>query len=197
MENANFIFVKCPSCSKTLKFRAIPNFREGTITCPHCGAKSRVRDILIENPASQGQPVRKDDSTNVIGDETRIVGAKAFIRCLTNGVETELKPGQNSIGRQAARQQASITFDDPDMYMSRLHATITFVTSPAPALHLKDESSANGTFINDVKIPAGSIVKLLPGTRFTMGNMEFECRVEESPTRGYARGIDNDQTTMS
>ncbi|MDE6397350.1 MAG: FHA domain-containing protein [Muribaculaceae bacterium] len=200
MDNSNFIFVKCPACAKVLKFRAVPNFREGMITCPHCGVKNRVRDAQILTPLSRTpeKPVdRRDESTNVIGEETKMIGARAFIRAVDDDKEFELKPGANTVGRQASSRQASIMFEDPEMYMSRLHATITFVTGPKPVLHLKDESSANGTFINDVRIPAGSIVMLHPGTRFKMGNKEFECRIVEAPNARNNRGHDDDSTMMS
>ncbi len=201
MDNTNFIFVKCPACQKVLKFRAVPNFREGMITCPHCGVKSRVRDAQILTPGGRTQPEeggKNDEQTNVIGEETKMIGARAFIRSVDDGKEYELKPGPNTVGRQASKSQASITFEDPDMYMSRLHATITFVSSPKAVLHLKDESSANGTYIGEVKIPAGSIVMLHPGTRFKMGNKEFECRIVEVPARGRrGLGHDDDSTIMS
>lgn len=204
-QNNNFVFVKCPSCGRTLKFKAVPNFREGTITCPHCAAKNKVADAKILTPgqnnnttSNSDDTTRTDGRTRRIEDETRRFEARGFIRCIQTGEEIELKPGQNTLGRSASANKASIVFKDPDLYISRLHATISFINdSENPKLHIKDENSANGTFINDIKIPSGSIVLLKPGTRFRMGRFEFECRVTTDKTVSKSRlGYDKDETTI-
>lgn len=121
-------------------------------------------------------------------EQTRIQHATASIHCLSNGVTHVLKPGANTIGRAAVNAKAAITFADPEMYMSRLHATISFVTTPKPVLHLKDESSANGTYINETRLPAGSIIMLQPDKEFRMGNLRFVCSIS-TPQNGANSGF--------
>lgn len=210
-QNTNFVFVKCPECGRALKFKAVPNFREGTITCPHCGVKNKVADAKILTPGQKQTPPSpkivntpsKNDVVTTMESKTRIVDeetqrvARGYIKCIQTGEEIELKPGQNTLGRAASTNKASIVFNDPDMYTSRLHATLSFLAdSSQPKLHIKDENSANGTFVNGIKIPAGSIVLLKPGTRFRMGRLEFECRVEGNKTSSSHGKYDTDQTML-
>ena len=51
---------------------------------------------------------------------------------------------------------------------SRHHALIQKIKN---AYFIKDEESTNGTFVNGIRIPAGKYVKLNPGDKITIGNM--------------------------
>ena len=53
---------------------------------------------------------------------------------------------------------------------SRHHAVIQKIKD---AYFLRDEGSTNGTFINGVKIPKEKYVKLNPGDKITIGNMNL------------------------
>ena len=53
---------------------------------------------------------------------------------------------------------------------SRHHAMIQKIKD---AYFLRDEGSTNGTFINGVKIPKEKYVKLNPGDKITIGNMNL------------------------
>ena len=53
---------------------------------------------------------------------------------------------------------------------SRHHALIQKIKN---AYFIKDEESTNGTFVNGIRIPAGKYVKLNPGDKITIGNMNL------------------------
>lgn len=53
---------------------------------------------------------------------------------------------------------------------SRHHAMIQKIKD---AYFIKDEGSTNGTFINGVRIPKEKYVKLNPGDKITIGNMNL------------------------
>ena len=53
---------------------------------------------------------------------------------------------------------------------SRHHAIIQKIKD---AYFLKDEKSTNGTYVNGVKIPAEKYVKLNPGDKISIGNMNL------------------------
>lgn len=53
---------------------------------------------------------------------------------------------------------------------SRHHAMIQKIKS---VYFIKDVGSTNGTFLNGIKIPADKYVKLAPGDKITIGNMNL------------------------
>ena len=53
---------------------------------------------------------------------------------------------------------------------SRHHAVIQKIKN---AYFLKDANSTNGTFVNGVRIPKDKYVKLAPGDKITIGNMNL------------------------
>ncbi len=53
---------------------------------------------------------------------------------------------------------------------SRHHALIQKIKN---AYFIRDEQSTNGTFVNGVRIPSGKYVKLNPGDKVTIGNMNL------------------------
>ncbi|MCK4796189.1 MAG: FHA domain-containing protein [Spirochaetes bacterium] len=53
-----------------------------------------------------------------------------------------------------------------DTKVSRYHAFITFEDDEA---YIKDTDSANGTYINDVRIPSGKKIKLKNGDKIKVG----------------------------
>ena len=53
---------------------------------------------------------------------------------------------------------------------SRHHALIQKIKNE---YFIKDQESTNGTFVNGIRIPAGKYVKLNPGDKITIGNMNL------------------------
>lgn len=53
---------------------------------------------------------------------------------------------------------------------SRHHALIQKIKN---AYFIKDENSTNGTFVNGIRIPSDKYVKLNPGDKITIGNMNL------------------------
>lgn len=53
---------------------------------------------------------------------------------------------------------------------SRHHALIQKIKD---AYFIKDQGSTNGTFLNGIKLPADKYVKLRPGDKITIGNMNL------------------------
>lgn len=184
----NLVIVKCPNpnCGLQLSFKAVPNYREKPISCPRCHHSGIVKDfIFIKVPGAAEQ-----------SNETQMT--TAYIRCIETGEEYPLKPGATTIGRRAHSASANVTFNDPEMFMSRLHATITIVnTGDSRQFHLRDEKSANGTIIDGQTLPPGSIVKLAPGKEFKMGKLTFVCRFDDDSTRIVKKkNADDGKTTM-
>lgn len=194
MDNPNLIVVKCPQCGLRLSFKPIPNYRQKQVTCPRCHfAEVAGKYIIVHDPArndgqpsaAQAQPKPSPTPSAAPGatetDSTRMPSqTKVTIKCTDTGQEFPLKPGPNTIGRKSSNPKASITFIDLDTYMSRLHATITVVMSPnGVQLQMRDENSANGTFVNGIRVPERSVVRIMPGTPFRMGQLNFVCSVSE------------------
>ena len=172
--NKNLVVIKCPECGSQLTFKPVPNYRIKKVTCPKC-----------KHVATAGEYISVYDPTkataSVSEDVTRVNALTASIKCVETGQHFPLKNGQNTIGRKVSNPRASIVFDDEDRYMSKLHATISVVNAGGKVrLHLRDENSTNGTYINGKKVPIGSIVLLNPGTEFKMGNLTFVCSVPNS-----------------
>lgn len=78
-----------------------------------------------------------------------------------------------TIGRESDN---SVVIDNK--LASRHHALIQKIRED---YFLKDENSTNGTYLNDVKIPAGKYVKLKTGDKITIGsaNLVFSWKIKE------------------
>jgi len=172
-----------------LSFKAVPNYREKPISCPRCHHSGIVKDfIFIKVPGGATETTPKPVTAPI-----------AYIRCIETGEEYPLNAGATTIGRRARSASANVTFTDTEMFMSRLHATITIVdTGDSRQFHLRDEKSANGTIIDGQTLPPGSIVKLTPGKEFKMGKLTFVCRFDDDSTRIVNGGqkADDGKTTM-
>ncbi|MEP7357801.1 MAG: FHA domain-containing protein [Anaerolineales bacterium] len=86
------------------------------------------------------------------------------------------------LGRDPACQ---VVLDD--LRASRLHATVWL---QGGAAFVRDENSANGTFINGRRVPAGTAAPLHPGDQLRLGASEFHLTADSTDTvidtRGWA-----------
>lgn len=115
---------------------------EETPNCPHCGAE-------VPDPANRvcvecHEPLR---------------GVRS-LRLSFPGGEVTVRSGQTvALGRDPAGSPVAGVFADRDN-VSRLHATLGIDDDGA---WVRDERSTNGTYVNDVPVPAGIRVTLAAG----------------------------------
>jgi pSer/pThr/pTyr-binding forkhead associated (FHA) protein len=92
-----------------------------------------------------------------------------------NGVLWERRILENpfNIGRRSLSRQVfphlELTYNDPAAYVSRQHARIV---ADAGGYFLEDLGSANGTFLNDRRLPAGVPTRLRNGDRVRIGKTQ-------------------------
>lgn len=170
MNNSNLVIIKCPQCGQRLSFKPVPNFRQRSVTCPKCHFSGKVEggyEILSEgipDVSAAPQTPAREERTFVI-------------RCNDTNEEYPLTIGVNTIGRRVEEPVASIVFEDLGRYMSRLHASITVNKSGNEYIfELSDDGSSNGTFISGQRMPAKSIVQIMPNEEFKMGKLHFEIK---------------------
>lgn len=100
------------------------------------------------------------------------------------GESHNLLPGDNVVGRRTATPRAQILFDDSEHYMSRCQAVITVRNVAAGTeVLLRDAGSANGTFVNGVRLPEGTMVRLADGDTFVMGKHLYRLTISRQPMR--------------
>lgn len=190
MADPVMVEVKCPKCGQRIRFKPVPNYRSRTMTCPKCQYKDTAGNFVTN---SNSGPNIDEITDPVITTQSKNIRLK----CLDTGESHSLSIGRNTIGRKVSDPRATITFNDPDRFMGRLHASITVAQTPQGVqLHLKDENSANGTFVKNMRINANSVIKLLPGEEIKFGKLRFHCLVEArqgTPMEPLQR---DDSTTM-
>jgi serine/threonine-protein kinase len=93
-----------------------------------------------------------------------------------NGVLWERRVTENpfNIGRRSLSRQIfphlDLTYNDPAAYVSRQHARIV---ADAGGYFLEDLGSANGTFLNDRRLPAGVPTRMRNGDRVRIGKVQL------------------------
>jgi serine/threonine protein kinase len=93
-----------------------------------------------------------------------------------NGVLWERRVLENpfNIGRRSLSRQIfphlDLTYNDPAAYVSRQHARIV---ADAGGYFLEDLGSANGTFLNDRRLPSGVPTRLRNGDRVRIGKVQL------------------------
>jgi serine/threonine-protein kinase len=93
-----------------------------------------------------------------------------------NGVLWERRIVENpfNIGRRSLSRQIfphlDLTYNDPAAYVSRQHARIV---ADAGGYFLEDLGSANGTFLNDRRLPAGVPTRMRNGDRVRIGKVQM------------------------
>lgn len=198
---SNLVVVKCPECGLKLSFKAVPNYKLKPITCPKCHHADRVENFdIVSDPADK--QIGTADQTNIIGggdpgsSDTRPIN-QATIKCIDTGEEYQLNLGDNTVGRRASDNKADIVFTDRELYMSRRHASIKFIISNGVAqFQLRDEGSANGTFVKGTRIPEKSIVRLNSGDKFKMGQLTFVCTSNDNVTSRFRGAYSDGDTVM-
>ena len=163
-----------------LSFKVFPNYKDAPIECPHCHTRGKVRDFIELRPRvladSTRQPVQAPLQSPSLPPQSQKPSAQATMRLheqheavvtlenVDTGESHNLLPGDNTVGRRTATPRAQILFDDPEHYMSRCHA-----------------GSANGTFVNEVRLPEGTMVRLTDGDTFVMGKHLYRLTISRQP----------------
>lgn len=174
----NNVVIRCPQCGKILQFKPFPNYQKAKLSCPFC----KFHDSIENYPPAT--IARKQPPTPPTPHDDTIPLNPATIRCLDTGVSHPLELGKNTIGRSCAAPQASITFDDAQKYLSRVHATIDVVDTGAHGLQIRlsDNGSKNGTFVNGKRLTPSAIVVVAPGSVISMGRFRFEVVLDNKQT---------------
>lgn len=180
-----------------LSFKAFPNYKDAPIECPHCHTRGIVRDFIELRPRvladSTRQPVQAplqspSPQQPSIQATMRLHEQPVAVVALENvdtGESHNLLPGDNVVGRRTATPRAQILFDDSEYYMSRCQAVITVRNeSSGTEVLLRDAGSANGTFVNGVRLPEGTMVRLADGDTFVMGKHLYRLTISRQPMHG-------------
>ncbi|MBL7554552.1 MAG: FHA domain-containing protein [Bdellovibrionaceae bacterium] len=93
---------------------------------------------------------------------------QVFIVTIQQGEEVEYKIVDDSSFTVGRSLDATIAFGDPDI--SRIHLIVTLKHD---RIWIEDQGSANGTFVNDQKIPAQKTVSVEPGDKVKVGKSEI------------------------
>lgn len=184
------IYVRCPNkdCAKVLSFKSFPNYKAAPIVCPHCHFKGRVSDFIelrskSAQPEPQGMPVQQPVSAptparNAVPAPPAKMTATVTLENTFTGEKHDLHPGENVIGRSTPAPRADVLFDDPEHFMSRCQAVIEVRQDDDRVnVLLRDAGSANGTFVNDVRLPEGTRVRISDGDTFVMGKHRYRISI--------------------
>ncbi|MEO8288546.1 MAG: FHA domain-containing serine/threonine-protein kinase [Chloroflexota bacterium] len=128
-------------------------------TCMVCGSKNQIKAHFCGRCGASlaGRPAGK---IQVLGP---------------NGVLWERRILENpfNVGRRSLSRQIfphlDLTYNDPAAYVSRQHARIL---ADAGGYFLEDLGSANGTFLNDRRLPGGVPTRLRNGDRVRIGKVQ-------------------------
>lgn len=182
-----------------LSFKAFPNYKDAPIECPHCHTRGIVRDFIELRPRvladSTRQPVQAPLQSPSLSPQQPSIQATmrlheqpvavVALENVDTGESHNLLPGDNTVGRRTATPRAQILFDDPEHYMSRCQVVITVRNeSSGTEVLLRDAGSANGTFVNGVRLPEGTMVRLADGDTFVMGKHLYRLTISRQPMHG-------------
>lgn len=93
---------------------------------------------------------------------------QVFIVTIQQGEDVEYKIVDDSSFTVGRSLDATIAFSDPDI--SRIHLIVTLKHD---RIWVEDQGSANGTFVNDQKIPAQKTVSVEPGDKVKVGKSQI------------------------
>lgn len=164
-----------------LSFKSFPNYKAAPIVCPHCHFKGRVSDFIELRPKAaqpQGVPMQQPVSAPKPTAPPAKITATVTLENTFTGEKHDLHPGDNLIGRRTPNPRADVLFDDPEHYMSRCQAVIEVrQDDDRVSVLLRDAGSANGTFVNDVRLPEGTRVRISDGDTFVMGKHRYRISI--------------------
>ncbi len=93
---------------------------------------------------------------------------QVFIVTIQQGEDVDYKIVDDNSFTVGRSLDATIAFGDPDI--SRIHLIVTLKHD---RIWIEDQGSANGTFVNDQKIPAQKTVSVEPGDKVKVGKSEI------------------------
>jgi hypothetical protein len=150
----------------------------GALVCENCGAmlrgemRSGTRNLNDELPEFQTNPVFTSSGTAHFED-----GMRLKLALSSAGTDIEVNPTDRNmlIGRRdpVSRRKPDIDLEDYDGYrlgVSRKHAVVTLKDTE---LTLQDYGSANGTYLNGVRLPAHQAHKIHDGDVVRLGRLEL------------------------
>jgi predicted component of type VI protein secretion system len=106
------------------------------------------------------------------------------------GAAYPVKEGKTILGRAAAGEQqpVDVELDDQErpgqMFAANHHAVITFENS---SLTVEDTGTANGTYVNRVKLPPNSPLPLKPEDVVQVGTVQLQVKVKEKKRTGVQK----------
>jgi len=175
--------VYCPNCNGDFMIKL--NKPVKVITCPKC-KRTEVIGKYTDTPQSKGNEDLSEDST-VFRTQTKLNSDNIYMpgklslvkddRCWADdNNEVQLKRGLNTLGRKSPSSSSSIQLPTTDPYMSKNHITIEITMKPDATFEhcISDNNSANGTFINKIRIEPGEIFILTPNDTIRMGRTIFK-----------------------
>ncbi|MEO6456938.1 MAG: FHA domain-containing serine/threonine-protein kinase, partial [Chloroflexia bacterium] len=138
----------------------VPENSDGTRTCMVCGVTNQTKAHFCGKCGASlaGRPPGK---LQVLGP---------------NGVLWERRILENpfNIGRRSLSRQIfphlDLTYNDPAAYVSRQHARIV---ADAGGYFIEDLGSANGSFLNDKRLPGSVPTRLRNGDRVRIGRVQL------------------------
>jgi hypothetical protein len=106
--------------------------------------------------------------------------APAPVRLVFRGQPVEVSPpGPLLLGRDPGLSPVAALFGAHDN-VSRRHASVG--VRPDGSVWVRDERSANGTFVNDARVPAGATVPLVDGDRLRLASdIVVQVRIGSAP----------------
>lgn len=162
--------VKCPQCRTIYEVKNSKGEPEKIFACKECGTMLRVR---FSAPGEQPMGIVDVDpqpSGSTVYGPTK--GAKGVL--LVGGKTYALSEGLNTVGRQSAKNTASLQLAIDDPYMSRRHAKIVCTNLGKPTFKavLSNDQNKNDTLVDGVLLKAGEEVVLTDGCVIKMGDTE-------------------------
>ena len=172
--------VRCPHCGH----EELP----GSLFCTECGARLIARASAPIPRKGQGlgsvkqtpAPVREDETVPL--DSPGVpVKAKASLLIMQNGEKlplvgrAEFTLGRVSEGQPLIPEIDLSVYKAYDQGVSRLHAVLSIRTDQ---VSITDLGSANGTWLNGVRLPPHTAHTLKNGDLISLGTMKIQALIE-------------------
>lgn len=172
---------KCPniSCSANLSFAIELGKEPSHLSCPYCRRSDRFESFIYHQPQHASikfylELITDRQEPNLGWYENSKV------------VEFSLNEGETiSIGRNAPNSPVNVQLPTNDNRMSRCHLDATLQKDPnnGYSLIIIDKASANGTFVNNQRIPQNVEMPLNDNDTLRMGDSIFAIRKVVTPPK--------------